>query len=50
MDEFQARVRQPLLVRIIELLPTEVPIYLVGGAIRELYTCRFFNFSGYGSD
>jgi tRNA nucleotidyltransferase/poly(A) polymerase len=35
MDEFQARVRQPLLVRIIELLPTEVPIYLVGGAIRD---------------
>jgi tRNA nucleotidyltransferase/poly(A) polymerase len=35
MEEFQARLRQPLLVRIIELLPTDVPIYLVGGAIRD---------------
>jgi putative nucleotidyltransferase with HDIG domain len=35
MDEFQIRLRQPLLVRIIELLPTGVPIYLVGGAIRD---------------
>lgn len=35
MDEFQIRLRQPLLVHIIELLPADEPIYLVGGAIRD---------------
>jgi putative nucleotidyltransferase with HDIG domain len=35
MDELQTRLSQPLLKRIISLLPKEVPIYLVGGAVRD---------------
>ncbi len=35
MDEFLASLRHPLLERIISLLPTGFPIYLVGGAIRD---------------
>jgi poly(A) polymerase len=35
MDEFQARLSQPLFKRIITLLPPGVPIYLVGGAVRD---------------
>jgi putative nucleotidyltransferase with HDIG domain len=35
MTELQTRLRQPLLKRILSLLPREVPIYLVGGAIRD---------------
>ncbi len=35
MDEFEARIRQPLLEKIIALLPQGEPIYLVGGAIRD---------------
>ena len=35
MEEILARLRHPLLERIISLLPSEFPIYLVGGAIRD---------------
>jgi len=35
MEEFLARLNQPLLKRIISLLPGDEPIYLVGGAIRD---------------
>lgn len=35
MDEFLARLSQPLLERVIGLLPGDEPIYLVGGAIRD---------------
>jgi poly(A) polymerase len=35
MDEFQARLSQPLFNRILSLLPQDVPIYLVGGAVRD---------------
>ena len=35
MDDFLASLRHPLLERIISLLPTGFPIYLVGGAIRD---------------
>ena len=40
MDEFQARLSQPLLKRIITLLPQDVPIYLVGGAVRDAFLNR----------
>ena len=35
MDEFLARINNPLLRRIISLLPGDEPVYLVGGAIRD---------------
>jgi putative nucleotidyltransferase with HDIG domain len=35
MDEFVARLSQPLLNHIISLIPTDEPVYLVGGAIRD---------------
>jgi putative nucleotidyltransferase with HDIG domain len=35
MDDLQARLNQPLLKRIITLLPAGEPIYLVGGAVRD---------------
>ncbi len=35
MNEFESRLSQPLLKRISELLPADIPIYLVGGAIRD---------------
>ncbi len=35
MNELQTRLRQPLLNRILSLLPADVPIYLVGGAVRD---------------
>jgi poly(A) polymerase len=35
MNELQARLNQPLLKRIITLLPKDVPVYLVGGAVRD---------------
>ena len=35
MNELLARLKQPLLERIISLLPEDVPVYLVGGAIRD---------------
>src|SRR4030042_4428266 len=35
MDELKARLNQPLLKRIINLLPDGVPVYLVGGAVRD---------------
>jgi len=40
MDELQARLRQPLLMRIIEHLPQDVPTYLVGGAVRDAFLNR----------
>jgi poly(A) polymerase len=40
MDDFQTRLSQPLLKRIIALLPQEVPVYLVGGAIRDILLDR----------
>lgn len=35
MDEYPASLRHPLLERIIGLLPSGFPIYLVGGAVRD---------------
>ena len=35
MDEFLARLSNPLLDRIIQLIPDDEPVYLVGGAIRD---------------
>ncbi|HEX9092027.1 MAG TPA: hypothetical protein VF831_11090, partial [Anaerolineales bacterium] len=35
MNELLDRLKQPLLLRIISLLPEDVPVYLVGGAIRD---------------
>jgi tRNA nucleotidyltransferase (CCA-adding enzyme) len=35
MDEFIERLNQPLLKRIVSLLPANIPIYLVGGAVRD---------------
>jgi poly(A) polymerase len=35
MDIIQTPLHQPLLSRIIPLLPQEIPIYLVGGAVRD---------------
>ena len=35
MNDLLARIGQPILTRIIELLPVDEPIYLVGGAIRD---------------
>ncbi len=40
MNEFLARLTTPLLNRIIELLPGDQPIYLVGGAIRDAFLGR----------
>jgi poly(A) polymerase len=40
MKEFQTRLNQPLLKRIIALLPKDVPIYLVGGAVRDAFLNR----------
>jgi putative nucleotidyltransferase with HDIG domain len=40
MNEYQARLNQPLLKRIIALLPKDVPIYLVGGAVRDAFLNR----------
>jgi poly(A) polymerase len=40
MDELQVRLSQPLLQRIIPLLPSGVPIYLVGGAVRDAFLNR----------
>ncbi len=40
MDDLQARLSQPLLERIIPLLPEDVPIYLVGGAVRDTFLNR----------
>jgi poly(A) polymerase len=35
MDEFLYRISSPLLNRIINLIPSDEPVYLVGGAIRD---------------
>ena len=35
MEEFAARLSQPLLNRVISLIPGDEPVYLVGGAIRD---------------
>jgi poly(A) polymerase len=35
MDEFLARLSQPFFMHILELLPSDVPFYLVGGAVRD---------------
>ncbi len=46
MDEILASLRHPLLERIISLLPSGSPIYLVGGAIRD----ALLNRQGYDLD
>jgi poly(A) polymerase len=40
MDDLQTRLNHPLLKRITSLLPKDVPIYLVGGAVRDLFLNR----------
>jgi tRNA nucleotidyltransferase/poly(A) polymerase len=40
MDNLQARLSQPLLKRITTLLPNDIPIYLVGGAVRDAFLNR----------
>jgi putative nucleotidyltransferase with HDIG domain len=40
MNEYQAKLNQPLLMQITALLPRDVPIYLVGGAIRDAFLNR----------
>ena len=40
MNALPERLRQPLLLRIISLLPEGVPVYLVGGAIRDVLLNR----------
>ncbi len=35
MDEFLIRLKHPLLEQIVERLPKELPVYLVGGAVRD---------------
>jgi len=40
MDEILASLRHPLLERIISLLPSGFPIYLVGGAVRDAFLKR----------
>jgi tRNA nucleotidyltransferase/poly(A) polymerase len=37
MNELEKRLSQPLLNRIIELMPKDPPIYLVGGAVRDAF-------------
>jgi putative nucleotidyltransferase with HDIG domain len=46
MNEFLARINHPLLQRIISLLPENLPMYLVGGAVRD----AFLNRSSYDLD
>jgi poly(A) polymerase len=46
MDEIQTRFQDPLLKRIVALLPPEIPIYLVGGAVRDI----LLNKPGYDLD
>jgi putative nucleotidyltransferase with HDIG domain len=40
MNELLTRFRQPLLKRIIELLPKDTPVFLVGGAVRDVLLNR----------
>ncbi len=40
MDEFSTRISSPLLNRIISLIPEDEPVYLVGGAIRDVLLNR----------
>ena len=40
MDEFLARLSNPILDRIIHLIPADEPVYLVGGAIRDTLLLR----------
>jgi poly(A) polymerase len=40
MDELLARLSNPLLARVAQLLPTNEPVYLVGGAIRDAFLNR----------
>lgn len=40
MDEYELRLNQPLLKRITALLPRDVPIFLVGGAVRDAFLNR----------
>jgi poly(A) polymerase len=40
MDKLEARLNQPLLERIISLLPGDLPMYLVGGTVRDLLLKR----------
>jgi putative nucleotidyltransferase with HDIG domain len=46
MDEIQSRFQDPLLKQIVALLPPEIPIYLVGGAVRDI----LLNKPGYDLD
>jgi poly(A) polymerase len=46
MDEIQTKFQDPLLKRIIGSLPTDIPIYLVGGAVRDV----LLNKPGYDLD
>ena len=40
MDEFLARLSNPILDRVIQLIPDDEPVYLVGGAIRDALLLR----------
>lgn len=40
MDDLHTRLNHPLLKRITTLLPRDVPIYLVGGAVRDVFLNR----------